>query len=70
MLVLTRRVGESILIYPSTTMRPDMTVQELFGDGPVRITVTRISGGQSRIGIIAPEALSIAREEIAEGHDA
>ncbi len=64
MLVLTRRVGESIFIYPAETMRPDMTVRELFELGPIRITLTRISGSQSRVGIVAPEVLSIAREEV------
>lgn len=70
MLVLTRRVGESIFIYPSETLHPDMTVRELFEQGPIRITLTRINGSQSRIGIVAPETLAIAREEVINARSA
>jgi len=40
-------------------------VSELFGDGPIRLTLTRINGNQARIGIVAPAMLTIAREEVA-----
>ena len=66
MLVLTRRVGEAIHIYPSENMDPSMTVGELFAEGPLTVTLTRINGAQARIGIVAPEALAIAREEVSE----
>lgn len=69
MLVLTRRVGETILIFPADTMPPEMKVRDLFKQGPVRITLTRIAGSQARVGIVAPEMLAIAREEINERHD-
>ncbi len=47
MLILTRRVGETILI----------------GD-EVRLTVLGIKGNQVRIGIEAPDAVAVHREEI------
>ena len=47
MLILTRRVGETIVI----------------GD-EVRVTVLGIRGGQVRIGIEAPDAVAVHREEI------
>ena len=65
MLVLTRRVSESIFIFPSNELSPETTVSELFGDGPIRLTLTRINGNQARIGIVAPAMLTIAREEVA-----
>ena len=65
MLVLTRRVGESILVFPSDDIDPDTPVGELFGKGPIRITLTRVSGNQARLGIVAPDTLAIAREEVA-----
>jgi carbon storage regulator len=47
MLVLMRRVNESILI----------------GDN-IRVTVTKIAGGQVQIGIAAPRDITIVREEL------
>ena len=64
MLVLTRRVGESILIFPSDKLDPNTPISELFGE-PIRITLTRVNGNQSRVGIVAPDDLTIAREEVA-----
>ena len=65
MLVLTRRVGESVLIYPSDTLDPDTTISQLFANGPIRLTLTRVNGSQARVGIAAPDSLTIAREEVA-----
>lgn len=52
MLILSRRVGESICI----------------GDGIqlIRITVVQNSGGQIKIGVAAPKSVSVHREEIYE----
>jgi len=66
MLVLTRRIGESILIFPADDLDPDTPVSSLFADGAIRVTLTRINGNQARLGIVAPPALSIAREEVSE----
>lgn len=48
MLVLSRRVGESIVI----------------GDGLIKIQVVGEKNGRIRLGIIAPKELSVNREEI------
>ena len=65
MLVLTRRVGESIFIFPSAELSPDTPISTLFADGPIQLTLTRVNGNQARIGIVAPNSLTIAREEVA-----
>jgi sRNA-binding carbon storage regulator CsrA len=65
MLVLTRRIGESVFIYPSEGLNPDTPVSALFENGPIRLTLTRINGNQARLGITAPASLSITREEVA-----
>ncbi len=65
MLVLTRRIGESIFIFPSAELDPDTPVSTLFKDGPIQLTLTRVNGNQARIGIVAPNTLTIAREEVA-----
>ena len=64
MLVLTRRAGESIHIYPSADIPPDMTVAELFKDGPFEIHIRKINPGQVRISIKAPHELTILRNEL------
>jgi carbon storage regulator len=48
MLILTRRVGESLVI----------------GDGEVTVTVLGVKGNQVRIGTKAPKHVSVHREEI------
>lgn len=52
MLILTRRVGESLII----------------GDGDTRITVTVLSvkGTNVRLGITAPKTVPVHREEVYE----
>jgi carbon storage regulator len=49
MLVLTRKVGESIII----------------GDN-IRVTIAQINGGKVRIGIDAPAAVPVDRQEVHE----
>jgi len=65
MLVLTRRVGESVLIYPSEELNPDTPISALFENGPIRLTLTRVNGNQVRLGITAPSCLNIVREVVA-----
>ena len=65
MLVLTRRINESIFIFPSENLSPDTPISEVFRDGTIQLTLTRINGNQARIGIVAPATLTIAREEVA-----
>ena len=64
MLVLTRRTGESIFIFPSAELDANVPISELFKDGPIQLTLTRVNGNQARLGIIAPDSLTIAREEV------
>jgi len=49
MLVLSRRIGERIII-----------------DGDIILTVAAVQGNRVRIGITAPEAVRIDREELRE----
>jgi len=66
MLALTRRSGESIQIFPSRDIDPDMTVAELFKDGSIKIMImTREHNNQQvRLGIQAPGALTVLRDEL------
>ena len=59
MLILTRRVGESLKIGQ---------LEDIL-DGPVTVTVLGFKGGQVRIGVEAPKNLRIDREEIRQRID-
>ena len=63
MLVLTRREGESFLIYPSPDINPAMTVAELFQQ-PITVTLVDCKPGRVKVGIEAPRKLAVAREEL------
>ena len=67
MLKLTRRIGESLVIEPSPDLHPDMTVRELFKAGPVVVTIRGQRGKQTRIGVDAPDWLSVIRSELRQG---
>jgi len=66
MLIVTRRPGESIFIDLSESIDPDMTVGELFADGPINITILGVKGNQVRVGTDASDRLTILREELVE----
>lgn len=48
MLVLTRRIGESIII----------------GDGEITLTIYEVNGRQVKFGIDAPRSIRVDREEV------
>ena len=64
MLIITRRIGETFLLYPDASLDPRMTVAELFAAGPLEIGVFGIKGSQARIGIDAPTSFHVVRREI------
>ena len=51
MLILTRRVGEALVI-------------ELPTGEQIRVTVTGMSGNQVRLGTEAPQEIKVSREEL------
>jgi len=53
MLILTRRVGETIIIEPPTGEQ-------------IEVTVLGVKGNQVRIGTQAPDNIPIVREELLE----
>jgi len=64
MLVITRRIGEGLAIFPDSSLDSTMTVRELFQRGPIDIRVLDAMGNQVRIGIDAPMAVRILRDEL------
>jgi sRNA-binding carbon storage regulator CsrA len=65
MLVLSRRADESIVIQPADGVDANMTLAELFANGPIQITLLGGSGRRVKMGIEAPEQLSIRRKDAA-----
>lgn len=64
MLVLTRKTKQSVLIELAEDVSPQTPVGELFKDGPIVVRLLEAGAGQARIGIQAPGALRIRREEL------
>ena len=64
MLVLSRHKGESIIISLSEEADPNMTIDQLFANGPVVLDINEIKGGQVRLGFDAPLELEIMRDEL------
>jgi sRNA-binding carbon storage regulator CsrA len=64
MLVLSRRADESILIQPAEGTDVSMTLEQLFAKGPILITLLGGTGRRVKVGIEAPEQLSIRRKDV------
>jgi sRNA-binding carbon storage regulator CsrA len=65
MLVLSRRADESIVILPADGVDVSMTMEQLFANGPIQITLLGGTGRRVKMGIEAPEQLAIRRKDIA-----
>jgi sRNA-binding carbon storage regulator CsrA len=63
MLVLSRRADESIVIQPADDADANMTMAQLFANGPIQITLLGGTGRRVKMGIEAPEQLSIRRKD-------
>jgi sRNA-binding carbon storage regulator CsrA len=63
MLVLSRRADESIVIQPADGADTQMTLAELFANGPIQITLLGGTGKRVKVGINAPVQLAIRRKD-------
>lgn len=64
MLVFSRRIGETFVLYPTPDLDPNLTVAELFAHGPIEVSVVELKHHQVRVGIDAPPALLVYRTEL------
>ena len=64
MLILTRRPGESLRIEPDGLVPAEADPFGWFAEGPIRVAVSAVHRDQVRIGIQAPPALRILRDEL------
>lgn len=65
MLIVSRRDAESILIRPGDSTDPKMTLGDLFSGGPIEITIFSSTNNRVKMGVQAPEQLSIWRKNCA-----
>ncbi len=65
MLIVSRRDAESILIRPGDNIDPSMTLGDLFQNGPIEITIFSSNNNRVKMGVQAPEELSIWRKGVA-----
>ncbi len=65
MLIVSRRDAESILIRPGDDIDPNMTLADLFKNGPIEITIFSSNGKRVKMGVQAPAQLSIWRKQAA-----
>ena len=63
MLIVSRRDAQSIEIRPAEDIDPDMTLADLFKTGPIEITVFSSNGSRVKMGVQAPQQLSIWRKD-------
>ena len=65
MLIVSRRDAESILIKPGKDIDPTTTLGDLFQNGPIEITIFSSGINRVKMGVQAPEELSIWRKDVA-----
>ncbi len=65
MLIVKRRDSESILIRPDDKTDMSMTLADLFSNGPIEITIFSSNDKRVKMGVQAPQELSIWRKDTA-----
>ena len=64
MLVLHRRLDESLHLFPALGLDPNLTVAELFAGGHIQIRILEVQGNGVRLGIAAPAGITVLRGEL------
>ncbi len=63
MLIVSRKDAESIEIKPGEGIDLQMTLADLFSGGPIEITIFSANNNRVKMGVQAPEQLSIWRKK-------
>lgn len=64
MLIITRKRGQIIRIAPAPNTDPATPLSDIFAEGPIEVIVAQVRGSHVRLGVTAPFALTILREEL------
>lgn len=62
-LILTRRVGQSIVINVAPSADPEQALHQLLRDG-ITVEINRVEHGNVRVSIDAPRTIQILRDEL------
>lgn len=62
-LILTRRVGQSIVLTVAPGADPEQALHQLLHDG-ITVEINRVEHGNVRVSIDAPRAIQILRDEL------
>jgi sRNA-binding carbon storage regulator CsrA len=66
LLLIARREGESLYIYPDEATDPNTPISEVFSR-PIRVMVSELRSSQAALAIDAPKDLTVARDELLRG---
>jgi len=62
-LILTRRVGQSIVINVAPGADPEQALHQLLRDG-ITVEINRVEHGNVRVSIDAPRTIQVLRDEL------
>ena len=62
-LILTRRVGQSIVLTVAPGADPEQALHQLLRDG-ITVEINRVDHGNVRVSIDAPRTIQILRDEL------
>ena len=66
MLILTRKVDQSLIITPGPDLDPAIAIGELFQGGPIELGVQAVTGGRVQLNVIADRRFLVLRKELYE----
>ena len=64
MLIITRKIGQSIHIELAPNLDPETPIGQVFREGAIEVIVAQVRGSQVRLGITSPLSLLVLREEL------
>ena len=67
MLIITRKIGQTISIELSPDTDPATPIGDIFKEGVIEVIVAQVRGSQVRLGITAPVSLVVLRDDFKLG---
>jgi sRNA-binding carbon storage regulator CsrA len=68
MLVLERKEGQWLYLYPAENVDPNMSVREFFSGHHISIQLKEITGTAAKVAIDAPKSIVIVRDELTKNN--
>ncbi|HEY9146837.1 MAG TPA: carbon storage regulator [Thiobacillus sp.] len=64
MLTFTRKEGEAFVLILSPDIDPQTPIGEVLAGGPIVVHISRVRGRAAKVGVDAPLALDVVRQEL------